>query len=299
MTYLAHAIGHVQLNVRDIDACVRDATDLLGLRVSRAEGGSVWLTSNGREAELVLHQSAKDQAHVIAFEALSEAAVLEARSRLDHYGCKLLSTEPSLDCLRSGIRFSMPEGLVFELHTPAPDDMSKRRWSSSGLRPNRMDHVNILSPDPVKTRERLAGVLGMKLTERMVNDALSWMSGGNRQHHILGVVRGAPGLHHYSFELLDMLDYMRLGDKLDLLDRQLVWGPGRHRPGDNLFAYYLDPSGAMVELSSGMAMISDDETYVAPVITELKRPDNVRRMNVWGPPAPQPWLEHQFPFTQI
>ena len=299
MTYLAHAIGHVQLNVTDLDACVRDATELLGLRVTHAERGTAWLSSNGRSAELVLHHGARDETNVIAFEALTSAAVDEARGRLAHFGCTLLSTEPSLSCLRKGIRFSTPEGLVFELHTPAPDDMSQRRWASTGIRPNRIDHVNILSPDPVKTRERLAGVLGLRLSERMVDDGLTWMSGGNRQHHILGIVRGTPGLHHYSFELLDMLDYMRLGDRLDFLGRQLVWGPGRHRPGDNLFAYYLDPAGAMVELSSGMAMIADDESYVAPVITELTRPGNVRRMNVWGPPAPAPWLAHRFPFTQI
>ena len=299
MNYLANAIGHVQINVTDLDACVRDATDVLGLRITNTERNSVWLSSNGRSAELVLHLAAANATRLIAFEALSPEAVDEARHRLDHFGCKLVSTEPSLACARAGIVFSTPEGLLFELHTPVPDDVSKRRWATTGIRPSRIDHVNITSPDPVKTRERLEGVLGLMLSERMVDDGLSWMRGGNRQHHILGIVRGTPGLHHYAFELPDFQDYMQIGDSLDLLERQLVWGPGRHRPGDNIFAYYLDPSGAMVELSSGMSIVADDSDYVAPVITQLKRPDNVRRMNSWGPPAPQPWLEHRFPFAPI
>jgi catechol 2,3-dioxygenase len=132
-----------------------------------------------------------------------------------------------------------------------------------------------------------------------VDDSLIWMRGANRQHHILGIVRGETGLHHYSFELRSFGDYETLGDLLDRTGRELVWGPGRHRPGDNIYAYYLDPCGAMVECSHGMALVADDDAYQPNVITALKRPENVRALNVWGAPAPQPWLQHRFPFAPL
>jgi hypothetical protein len=34
----------------------------------------------------------------------------------------------------------------------------------------------------------------MRLSERLVNDSLSWMYGGNRQHHILGIVAATGSL---------------------------------------------------------------------------------------------------------
>jgi len=144
--------------------------------------------------------------------------------------------------------------------------------------PNRIDHVNFITPDPPKTREQLAHIGGLKLSERLVNDGLSWMYGGNRQHHILGLVKGPVGLHHTSFELPDFNCYLKLGDLLDQAGKQLVWGPGRHRPGDNTYAYYLDASGAMIECSGSMALIADDADFVPNVITNLARPGNVREM---------------------
>ena len=76
----------------------------------------------------------------------------------------------------------------------------------------------------------------------------------------------------------------------------MLWGPGRHRPGDNLYAYYLDASGAMIECSGAMALIADDAHFTPNVITNLARPGNVREMNVWGTPAPLEWREFHFPF---
>ena len=79
----------------------------------------------------------------------------------------------------------------------------------------------------------------------------------------------------------------------------MLWGPGRHRPGDNTYAYYVDASGAMVECSGSMALIADDDGYVPNVVTDLERPGNVRSMNVWGTPAPLEWRQHKFPFARI
>ncbi|MEY9718174.1 hypothetical protein ABIA22_000664 [Sinorhizobium fredii] len=80
---------------------------------------------------------------------------------------------------------------------------------------------------------------------------------------------------------------------------QILWGPGRHRPGDNTYAYYTDASGMMIECSGVMAQIADDADFTANVITNLERPGNVRAMNVWGTPAPLEWREYFHPFAQI
>lgn len=297
MSYLVNALGHVQLNVVEIEPLVKEATDILGLHVTRQSDDVAWLSSNGRQAELVLHRAGENSVHSIGFEAVSMEAVAEAASRVEDAGCRLISQKPSLECCEAGMRFVTPQGHAIEVHSPIADDIYGRRHSTAGIGLLRLDHVNITSPEPAKTRTQFEKIMGLKLSERMVDDGLSWMRGANLLHHILGIVRGPTGLHHYSFEIPEFGDYCRLGDKLDAIGKNFIWGPGRHRPGDNTYAYYIDASGAMVECAGGMAMIHDDDRYVPNVITELKRPENVRVMNVWGEPAPQPWLNHKFPWA--
>lgn len=297
MGYLVNSMGHVQLNVTDVDALVRESRDILGLRVTREAPGCVWLSSNGRMAELVLHESTENSVRSIGFEAVSEAAVSEAARRVAGAGCALVSEEPSLDCCVTGMQFATPQGHLLELHSPVATAIYGNRHATNGMAPLRIDHVNITSPEPAETRAQMEAIMGMRLSERMVDDGLSWMRGANRLHHILGIVRGETGLHHYSWEIAEFSDYCRLGDLLDTTEKNFIWGPGRHRPGDNTYAYYIDTCGAMVECAGNMALINDDDRYEPNVITALKRPDNVRVMNVWGEPAPLQWREHKFPWA--
>ena len=297
--HVVHALGHIKLNVTDPSAVIRDATEILGLRVTHADSDQTWLSSNGRAVEVVLNHSSNNAAHTIGLEALTAHAVDEARDRIEGAGCRTISNEPSLDCIAAGVTFATPEGLRFEIHTPIRGHIYDRRHPTTGVGANRLDHLNLITPDPAATRHQLSRIGGLRLSEQMINDSLSWMYGGNRQHHILGIVKGRVGLHHYSFEFLEFNQYLRLGDTLDRFDKQLIWGPGRHRPGDNTFAYYLDASGAMIECSGSMAMVPDDAEYKPKMITNLERPGNVREMNVWGTPAPVEWREYHFPFAAI
>ena len=209
MSHIVHAIGHLKVNVTDREAVIRDATEILGLHVTYRDKGQTWLSSNGRKVELVLLHAGENSAHTIGLEALTTEAVRAAQSRVVEAGCRILSTDPSLGCMAAGVTFATPEGLRFEIHTPIQNGIYDRRHPTTGVGVNRMDHINIITPDPVATREQLQRIGGIKLSERLVNDSLSWMYAGNRQHHILGLVKGQVGLHHYSFEMPDAASYLR------------------------------------------------------------------------------------------
>lgn len=300
MTHIVHAVGHMKVVVSDPDLVIRDATEILGLRITHRNAVQTWLSSNGRAAELVLVHGDENAAHTIGLEVLNADLVEEAASRITDAGCRILSREPGLDCIAASVTFATPEGLRFEIHTPVRNITYGRRYPTTGVGANRIDHINLITPAPAETRAQLQAIGGLRLSERLVNDSLAWMYGGNRQHHILGLVKGrAAGLHHVSFEFLEFNQYLRLGDILDTFDKQLLWGPGRHRPGDNTYAYYTDASGMMIECSGVMAQIADDADFTPNVITNLERPGNVRQMNVWGTPAPVEWREYFHPFTRL
>ncbi|RPE62942.1 glyoxalase/bleomycin resistance protein/dioxygenase superfamily protein [Pacificibacter maritimus] len=298
MTFLVNDIGHIQLNVVDVESFVEEATQILGLRVTRAEADQMWLTAGGRDVEIVLHRADENSMRSLGFETPDADSVALIKERVEATGCKIVSDTPSLDVCEAGVSFTTPEGHLFEAHSPIKGHIYGGRVAPKGINAIGLDHVNILSPDPVATRNQLETIFGLRLSERLANDNLSWMRGGNGLHHILGVVRGITGLHHYSFEIEEFTDYNRLGDLLDTIDKQYVWGPGRHRPGDNNYAYYFDTCGAICEISHGMAKVTDEARFEPNVITNLKRPENVRDMNVWGTPAPKPWLEHEFPWAK-
>lgn len=300
MAQIVHAAGHVKLNTNRVESLVRDSTDILGLRVTREVGNQVWLSANGRAAELVIVEADENSTNTIGLEALTRDDVKAATDRIEAAGCTIVSQDPSLDCMTAGVTFDTPEGLRFEIHTPTRSDLRHPRYDTIGVGPRRLDHMNILTPDPQATAAQLMAIGDIRQSERMVNYALSWYYGGNRQHHILGLVKGtAPGLHHYSFEFPEFNMYNQLGDILDRHDRQYLWGPGRHRPGDNTYGYYLDSSNCMVEISGPMSTIADDQDFEPNVITNLDRPGNVRDMNVWGTPAPLEWREHAHPFMKL
>jgi len=299
MKQLVFAMGHVKLNTTDVEALVKDSTDVLGLRVTQRTDTEVWLSSNGRAAEMVVVKAEENSFHTIGLEALTPEDVAEAKSNVEGAGCRILSDEPSLACMAAGVTFATPEGLRFEIHTPTRDDMYHPRYDTVGVSPRRLDHLNLISPNPDATRHQLTAICGMQMSEKLANDSLTWMYGGNRQHHILGLVKGTVGVHHYSFEFPEFNMYCRLGDILDRYDRQLIWGPGRHRPGDNTYAYYYDPAGCIVECSGPMATVADDAVFEPRIITNLERPGNVREMNVWGTPAPLEWREAHFPFQSL
>lgn len=299
MTHLVFGIGHMKMNTTDPDGVLRDATDILGLRVTRESAGEVWLSANGRAVELVVREAADNACHTIGLEALSSEDVRAAQGNVEGAGCRILSTDPSLECFDAGVTFATPEGLRFEIHTPAREDIFQPRHATRGVGPRRLDHANLISPDPEATRAQLTAICGMRMSEMLVNDSLSWMYAGNRQHHTLGIVKGKVGLHHYSFEFPEFSMYCQLGDILDRYDRQLIWGPGRHRPGDNTYAYYLDASNCIVECSGPMARVADSARFKPRIITNIERPGNVREMNVWGTPAPLEWREHHMPFTAL
>ncbi|QCI63396.1 VOC family protein [Phreatobacter stygius] len=289
-TPLVTCLGHVTLDVIDLDAAIADATDIVGLRLVERTQDHALLTSNRRRAELVLRRAGEDAVRAIGLEAPDATAVAEVAARVRRTGLALLTDRPSLPFIAHAVTLETPEGHVLEVHTPIPEDQAIRH-GGPGIHPRRLCHVNLASPDPMACQALLSDVLGLKLSERTEACDLAWLRAADGRHHSVGVARSAsPGLHHLAWEFAQFSDFMRLGDLLDTQDRLMVWGPGRHGCGDNLFAYYVDRSGFLVECSAEMEVILDDR----PPSVIACPPDlsNIKVVNRWGAPPPRAWIEH-------
>ena len=258
------SVGHIALRVPDVDVSVRHATEVFGLvEVERtADGAYLALPSHmlhptPHHTVEYLHGDTTALDH-IGLEATDEAALGELRERLARAGTKVISEEPEEPGIAAAIRFAGPDGHVFEVF--AGMEEQERRVSTHAVKPRRLGHVTINVGDSVDaTRDFLTEVLGFRVSDYIgVPHPLVAFLRCNPLHHGIGISVGAPGLHHYAFEVATGPELMALGDVLDQADGRFIWGPGRHSAGDNIAVYHLDAAGAMVEHYSDMQVIFDD-----------------------------------------
>jgi catechol 2,3-dioxygenase-like lactoylglutathione lyase family enzyme len=295
MQPLVQRLGYIALNVVNLDAAVRDALDVAGLSVVERTGLGAMLTSNTRHAELVLHQASSDTVRCIGLETIGCDEVDEAERRIRAAGLRILGDKPSLPTIERAVTFATSEGHVFEVHSPMAKDRP-RRYTGAGIHPRYLDHVNLSAEDPERTARELNRALGLLMTERTTGYELVWLRASDGRHHTVGCVKGRSGLHHYSWEFAEFADFKRLGDVLDSLDRVIVWGPGRHGCGDNIFAYYVDSAGFMVECTCEMEVINDPH-FQPRVVEPGENLSNYKAVNRWGALPSQQWISHHSDFA--
>jgi catechol-2,3-dioxygenase len=98
---------------------------------------------------------------------------------------------------------------------------------------------------------------------------------GNHEHHNLAVFyQDRQGVDHHSYEAGEWDTIRDWSDHLATHDIQLMWGPGRHGPGNNLFIFIEDPDGNWIEISAELEVVHD-----RPVKTW---PHHERTLNLWG-----------------
>ena len=140
-----------------------------------------------------------------------------------------------------------------------------------------------VSNDPRAFHDFLTSFLGMKLSDRTTNFERAWYRAEDGFHHTIAAAPG-EGIHHYGFDAYGIVDLASVADNLVARGRELLWGVGRHGPGNNIFSYYLDPNGVVVEVSFGMERIDNDDVYV-PGNWAFDSKSNV--LDLWGSKPPE------------
>jgi catechol 2,3-dioxygenase-like lactoylglutathione lyase family enzyme len=225
--------------------------------------------ASGRLREVVLESPPDVQPLV---DALAEAAVEVTKTEADAIA-------------GAGVRFGVGGITVSVRHTlPA----AEVELPVSSLRPRRLGHINLVSPEPADVVRVFTRALGLRLSEQ-VGDGIFFLRIGS-EHHNIGVrVGGAAGVHHIATEVHGWDAYRGLCDRLCGLGYLVEFGPGRHGPGNNFFVYVRDPSsGIRFELFSDMAHIEDEDNYVPK---RWDAADRSKTVNKWGPGPPQSFLE--------
>ena len=151
------------------------------------------------------------------------------------------------------------------------------RWSRAESIPQKLSHVVINSTDVEATKSFYETHLGFKLSD-WLGGMMCFMRSGP-QHHLLAIAQApSVSLNHVSFEMRGIDEYMRGTGRLMRHGYDPMWGPGRHGPGDNTFTYFRDPEDNIVEYTTELEVIEDDDKW-EPRVFDL---DDPKSSDQWG-----------------
>jgi catechol-2,3-dioxygenase len=287
---IAERVGHIALRVPDLDAAVSFHNEVLGLVETERRGPVSYLTCNERHHELILiEQGSQGRGYDHIGLQVPDAEALErGRSGIAAAGGELLGPtydgEPGID--RAAL-VRGPGGHVFKLFT----GMEEGPKPPEGDRVEKFEHVSIKARGLGGNERFVEQGLGFRFSDRLGRTASWWHC--DADHHGLALVL-APRheLSHYAFTATDLNAMGRICDRLAARGDRLIWGPSRHGPGNNLFIYFHDPAGAMIEVCAELAHMPPAGDYVA-----RQWPGGLGAINQWGGPPPPRFLLTGFPIA--
>jgi len=155
------------------------------------------------------------------------------------------------------------------------------RKTALPVRPRRLSHVLLFTPDVARQVAFYSDTLGLRLSDRS-GDIIAFLHGPHASdHHMLAFAKStAPGLHHSSWDVGSLDD---VGFGAELMKTQGYakgWGVGRHVLGSNYFYYVQDPWGSWAEYSYGIDFVPADVEWGA---ADHPAEDS---FYIWGPTVP-------------
>lgn len=142
--------------------------------------------------------------------------------------------------------------------------------------PIRIAHVVFNTSDREAATRVLTDVFGFQLSDRTAY--MSFLRCDELHHVIAYADTKRPTLNHVAFEMQDTDAVLRGMGRLKDAGWGTVWGPGRHGPGDNVFAYFVGPFGACIEYTAEIQRV--DESYVTGTPEKWAFPAG--RNDQWG-----------------
>src|SRR5579883_535549 len=275
-------LAHVSFATKDLNTQAAFYTDRWGMEPIEEHRGEMFFHAETPDHHIFQLTSgdATGLDHV-SFEVGSAEDLDRARDLLASHGVEIVT--PPTAGLEPGIgkamRFKDPEGNVVEL--VAGVDRVNDGYGPRDVKPKGLNHVVLFASDMGKMEAFYRDYLGFQKSDELPHFMTFWRCNAN--HHSIAFCaahQGETGLHHAAFDTKDWQEF--LSAVFWMGERGLIreWGPGRHLAGNNLFAYYKDPEGNVVEWTAEVKQITDPN-YVAPV-----RQPGPRTADQWGSKPP-------------
>jgi catechol 2,3-dioxygenase-like lactoylglutathione lyase family enzyme len=281
-------LRHVDLAVPDYDTQRTFYKDTWGLSEVGTDGKLSYLAAEGSPEQYVvrLRQDDDKRLDLVSFGAENADTVDALAARLASEGVQLINAPGKLQTAGGGygFRFFDGDGRTIEVSSDVESRVHRKIEEGEAI-PVRISHAVMNSTDPNATRDWYVKHLGFKLSDSLWSEHMGEMMHFmrcNDWHHSLAIARGPhTSVHHVSFEMRGIDEYMRGTGRVMRAGIKKIWGPGRHNAGNNTFSYFLDPSGNTMEYTTELEKLETDEWH--PSLYDIADP---MTQDVWGTADP-------------
>ena len=257
-------LRHVDLAIPDYARQLAFYTDVWGLTQVAGDTGIAFLAAEGSPERYVirLRKDAK-RLDLVSFGAATSQDVDTIAERLIAKNVPLVAEPGALATEGGGygLRFFDLDGRTIEVSADVAVREHRRLRERESI-PVRLSHVVLNGTDPDRTALWYADVLGFRLSDTLAGAEMGTVMNFmrcNPRHHSVAFARGPHvSLHHVSFEMRGVDEFMRGAGRVIRSGAKLVWGQGRHLAGDNTYSYFLDPQGNTIEYTTELAELDED-----------------------------------------
>jgi catechol 2,3-dioxygenase-like lactoylglutathione lyase family enzyme len=285
------SIGHVVFDTPDIERSVDYYQNIMGIKVVDRDKDAVYLACPGDHHSVILRQG-EARCRAISLNVGRDVDLKDVLKDLQDKGLtakRMSHSAPGTDDL---VLVDGPEDIRIELsHAPAHD--TARASATTGIVPNRLGHIAFNVLDPQAATEFFVEAFEFRVSDWM-GDFFAFLRCG-ADHHTINLLRGKQTkMHHVAFETRGWDHIKECCDLLSEHGYPLIWGPGRHGIGHNIFIYHLTPDGQIMELYAELDQMMDEELgYFDPRPWHKDKPQRpktwtpgIDASNQWGIPTP-------------
>jgi catechol-2,3-dioxygenase len=275
-------LSHLSLRTPRLDEMVAHYTTVLGLTEVGGSGSTVHLACSDGTPALELQPADSASLDHLAFDLVAGADLDDAARQLERVG---IIAKPWRGVTPAGVESLMltdPDGALLQIMARRVQGAAtvSQPQRGAGIQPHKLGHVASRVADLSGVVRFYQNGLGFRFSDSIGDDFVFMRC--NADHHSVNFLRvGAPrNVHHLAFELQDWNHIKTAADELWSHRIPLIWGPGRHGAGHNIYTYHRDPDGNIVELFAELDHMSHEGTGVFDW-----RPwhDGPQRPKKWGP----------------
>ncbi len=289
-------MGHATFETPDIDRQIDYFTEISGLVLAERQNGRAYLATRLGNLAVQLVQGETSRCSQISFQAAPGTDINEIRRGIEAEGVRCEVRNDTSPGIPQAVAFKDPKGTTLEVYadqTPVTD----KRASVSGIAPFKLGHLAFVVEDPKPYSEFYAKVLGFRVSD-WIEDWFCFMRCGP-DHHTINFVRGKTvKMHHVAFEVRDTSQLIAACDFLGTKKIPIIWGPGRHGPGHNVYIYHRNPDDQVIETFCELDKMLDEKLgCFDPRPWHGDHPQKPKTWSmptdVWGPPPTREYLRQR------
>ena len=288
-----HSIDHFALNVPSLP----DAENFFGkfgLDVKLVDGGLDIRAGDGHRWARMLPSDRKSLAY-LSFNCYDgDLEALESQAKAAGASFDVGATPGTAD----GIWFKDPDGNLIQIRTGPKTTLKEKlppkraeapaalrgacvRSQVKTVRPRRMSHVLLFTPDVLRAVEFYEKALGLRLSDKSADIIAFTHAPHGSDHHLVAFAKSsAKGWHHSSWDVANIDEVGNGGAQMAAAGFKEGWGTGRHVLGSNYFHYVRDPWGSFSEYSADIDFVPAGMNWPAG---DFPPEDS---FYLWGPDVP-------------